>query len=65
MSNFNVGLITQSAGLTLDETLSIAGDLAYFESSNYSPDNPYGLSLQTAAFIRLGFAYGQSGAFGP
>lgn len=65
VSNFNVGLTTQSAGLTLDETLSIAGDLAYFESSNYSPDNPYGLSLQTAAFIRLGFAYGQSGAFGP
>jgi hypothetical protein len=65
VSNFNVGLIAQAAGLTIDETLSIAGGLAYFESSNYSPNNPYGLSLQTAAFIRLGFAYGQSGVFGP
>lgn len=65
VSNFNVGLVTQAAGLTLDETLSIAGGLAYFESSNYNPNNPYGLSLQTAAFIRLGYYYGQSGAFGP
>jgi hypothetical protein len=65
VSNFNVGLVTQAAGLTLDETLSIAGGLAYFESSNYSPNNPYGLSLQTAAFITLGYTYGQSGAFGP
>ncbi len=65
VSNFNVGLVTQAAGLTLDETLSIAGSLAYFESSNYSPNNPYGLSLQTAAFIRLGFYYGQSGSVGP
>lgn len=65
VSNFNVGLLTQAAGLSLDEALSYAGDLAYFESSNYSPNNPYGLSLQTAAFIRLGFSYGQSGAFGP
>jgi hypothetical protein len=65
VSNFNVGLLTQAAGLTLDETLSIAGGLAYFESSNYSPNNPYGLSLQTAAFITLGYTYGKSGAFGP
>lgn len=65
VSNFNVGLLTQAVGLTLDETLSIAGTLAYFESSNYNPNNPYGLSLQTAAFIRLGFSYGQSGVFGP
>jgi hypothetical protein len=64
VSNFNVGLVTQAAGLTLDETLSIAGGLAYFESSNYNPNNPYGLSLQTAAFITLGFTYGQSGVFG-
>ena len=64
VSNFNVGLLTQAAGLTEDEALSYAGDLAYFESSNYSPNQPYGLSLRTAAFICLGFSYGQSGAFG-
>ncbi len=65
VSNFNVGLVTQAAGLSLDETLSLAGTLAKFESSNYSPNNPYGLSLQTAAFITLGYATGQSGVFGP
>jgi hypothetical protein len=65
VSNFNVGLLTQAAGLTLDETLSYAGDLAYWESSNYSPNQPYGLSPRTAAFITLGYTYGQSGAFGP
>jgi hypothetical protein len=65
VSNFNVGLVTQAAGLTLDETLSYAGDLAYWESSNYSPNQPYGLNPRTAAFITLGYSYGQSGAFGP
>jgi RHS repeat-associated protein len=65
VSNFNVGLLTQAAGLTLDETLSYAGDLAYWESSNYSPNQPYGLNPRTAAFITLGYTYGQSGAFGP
>lgn len=64
VSNFNVGLITQAAGLTLDETLTYAGDLAYAESSNYSPNQPYGLSPRTAAFISLGYSYGQSGVFG-
>src|SRR5262249_19255726 len=51
-------------GLTLDTTLTIAGAYARLASSNYSSNNPYGLSPQTAQFIQAGFKIGQSGVFG-
>jgi hypothetical protein len=60
VSNFNVGLFSQQAGMTLDETLQTAGDFAKHFSSNYSPDQPYGLAPQTAEFIRIGYQAGET-----
>ena len=65
VSNFNVGLFAQQAGLSLDDTLRIAGTFAALRSSNAEPDQPYGLNARTAEFIRKGFAAGASGAFNP
>jgi RHS repeat-associated protein len=58
VSNFNVGLFSQQAGMTLDQTLQTAGDFAKHFSSNYSPNSPYGLAPQTAEFIRSGWQAG-------
>ena len=44
VSNFNVGLLCQQAGLTLDETLTIAGHFASMESSNADWADAYGLN---------------------
>jgi hypothetical protein len=63
VSNFNVGLFCQQAGMTLDETLSVAGKYAHILSSNARPDEPHGLDADTARFIAAGFNIGQSGAF--
>ncbi|MGD0434094.1 MAG: hypothetical protein ABSA58_23680 [Acetobacteraceae bacterium] len=63
VSNVNVGLFAQQAGLTLDETLKIAGTFARLRSSNARPNEPYGLDPRTAQFIRTGFSQGESGAF--
>jgi hypothetical protein len=57
-SNFNVGLFSQQAGLTLDQTLQTAGDFAKHFSSNASPNSPYGLDSRTAEFIRVGYQAG-------
>ena len=65
VSNFNVGLFSQQAGLSLDETLRIAGLYARFRSRNAKPDQPYGLATDTAAFIEKGYNVGASGIFGP
>ncbi len=44
VSNFNVGLYMQQVGLhTLHEVLGIAGQYAKQHSSNYMPNEPYGL----------------------
>ena len=58
VSNFNVGLFSQQAGMTLDQTLQTAGDFAKHFSSNYSPSSPYGLDPRTAEFIRVGYQAG-------
>jgi RHS repeat-associated protein len=65
VSNFNVGLFSQQAGLTLNETLSAAGLYASIFSSNAMPSQPNGLAPRTAQFITTGFNIGQSGVFGP
>ena len=65
VSNVNVGLFSQQAGLTLNETLSAAGSYASIFSSNARPSQPYGLDPRTAQFIATGFNIGQSGVFGP
>lgn len=64
VSNVNVGLFSQQAGLTLNETLTTAGKFASAFSSNARPDQPYGLDPKTAQFITEGFNIGQSGMFG-
>jgi len=63
VSNFNVGLFMQQAGVPLWLTLEIAGGYAKEKSSNYRPDKPYGLDPQTKEFIEQGHAAGKSGMF--
>lgn len=64
VSNFDVGLYCQQAGLSEDETLRLAGLFAFFRSRNHKPDNTYGLDDQTREFIQEGYAAGASGAYG-
>jgi hypothetical protein len=64
VSNFNVGLFCQQAGLPLEEVLGAAGRYARIFSGNAKPDQPYGLDSRTADFIKSGYAVGQSGVFG-
>lgn len=63
VSNINVGLYAQQAGLTLGETLSLAGKYAHLFSSNASAAEPCGLNAQTLEFIKRGYDIGRSGAF--
>ncbi len=58
VSNFNVGLFAQQAGMTLEDTLTTAGNFARMFSGNYSPNSPYGLAPQTAEFIKIGYQAG-------
>ncbi len=63
VSNFNVGLFCQQAGLSLENALIAAGSYARVFSGNAKPDRPYGLDPQTYEFIKAGYQAGQSGAF--
>lgn len=63
VSNFNIGLFAQQAGLPLEDTLRIAGTFAKWFSSNYKPHQPYGLDPENVEFIRKGFDAGTSGTF--
>ncbi len=65
VSNINVGIFAQQAGLTLDETLKLAEMFAWGRSNNYHHDQPNGLDDKTAQFIRSGFNIAKTGAFGP
>jgi hypothetical protein len=65
VSNFNIGLFCQQAGLSLDDTLSTAGLYARLFSSNADSDQPYGLNINNAKWIRQGYDVGESGAFAP
>jgi hypothetical protein len=64
VSNFNVGLYNQQAGLSLDETLAVAGGYAVVRSRNADLTQPYGLAEEQRQFIELGFRAGQTGGFG-
>ena len=64
VSNVNVGLYAQQAGLSLDEILSIAGRYASVLSRNAKPNQPYGLDPRTAEFIRIGYELGRNVIFG-
>ncbi|HTG20861.1 MAG TPA: hypothetical protein VK681_12515 [Reyranella sp.] len=65
VSNINVGIFAQQAGLTLDETLKLAETFAWGRSNNYHRDQPNGLDDKTAQFIRSGFNIAKTGVFGP
>ncbi len=65
ISNVNVGLVGQQAGLSLNELLKISGKFAQLLSSNADPKDPYGLSKQTGRYIEIGYEIGRSGALGP
>jgi hypothetical protein len=62
VSNFNVGLFSQQAGLRLDEALAAAG-LYSRVFGRTDPRQPDSLMERTADFIRKGYAAGQSGVF--
>jgi hypothetical protein len=64
VSNFNVGLVGQQAGMSLPQLLTVAGGFAQGFSSNYSPSQPYGLAPQTYAWIVTGWTVGNLGYFG-
>jgi hypothetical protein len=65
VSNFNVGLFCQQAGLSLDQTLRISGIYARLNSQNAQPSNPYGLANENLHFITEGYNAGTSGQFDP
>jgi hypothetical protein len=64
VSNVNVGLFAQQAGLSLEETLAIAGLYARRYSGNAKPGEPHGLHPNQLKYITAGFKIGQSGVFG-
>jgi hypothetical protein len=64
VSNVNVGVFAQQAGMSLEETLAIAGLYARLFSSNANDSEPYGLDPDQLKYITAGFKIGQSGVFG-
>ncbi len=65
VSNMNVGLFAQQAGMTLDQSLEAAGLLAKYFSNNYHPENLHGLDTVTAQYIMEGYNIGKTGVYGP
>jgi hypothetical protein len=63
VSNFNVGLYMQQANFPLPAILKIAGNYAKENSSNYMPNEPYGLDPRTRKWIERGYEAGDSGTF--
>lgn len=64
VSNYNVGLFRQQAGLSIEDTLDTAGRVAGFISKNADPSTRYGLNSQQERYIRQGYADGAQGLFG-
>jgi hypothetical protein len=63
VSNVNVGLFCEEAGLTLDETLYISGMYARLLSNNSDPSNKYGLKSYVVKYTSIGYNLGVSGIF--
>jgi hypothetical protein len=63
IANINVGLYGQQFGLTLEQTLGIAGIWARIASSNTDPNAPQKLDARTEYFIRKGYEIGAKGLF--
>jgi hypothetical protein len=65
VSNFNVGLFAQQAGLPLEQILWIAGKFACNLSNNAKESEPYCLdSEHQRRYITAGYESGQRGVFG-
>jgi hypothetical protein len=65
VSNFNVGLFAQQAGLPLEQILWIAGKFACNRSNNAKEKEPYCLDQEhQRRYIEAGYNAGQSNAFG-
>lgn len=62
VSNFNVGLFCQQAGLSFDETVEIAGTYATFRSKNKNKQ-PYVPNSDNYEFMKKGYEAGKSGMF--
>jgi len=62
ISNINVGLWGQQAGLTLDETLKLA-DIWSTLIGRTNPNSPSNLYSKTELYIREGYRIGQQGLF--
>ena len=65
VSNFNVGLFAQQAGLPLEQILWIAGKFACNFSRNAKENEPYCLHPEQLQYITMGYKTGQSGMFDP
>jgi hypothetical protein len=63
VSNFNIGLLAQQAGLPEEFVLFAAGLYARLLSSNARPDLPYGQEKQNVMMINLGYKVGMSHVF--
>jgi len=63
VSNFNVGLFCQQAGISMEEMLRVAGVFADLLSSNADGSQPYNLDPRAAEFMKSGFLVGESGVF--
>ena len=58
-------MYSQQAGLTLNETLTIAGTYATYFSSNANPNSQYGLSDRQQELTTAGYNIGASGVYNP
>ena len=63
IANINVGLYGQQFGLTLEQTLGVAGMWARIASSNTDPNAPNKLDARTEYFIRKGYEISAKGLF--
>jgi RHS repeat-associated protein len=64
VSNFDVGLFAQQAGLTLSETIGIASTYAKMISTNKDRSGTGGMDPETYHFTVLGYQTGAGGAYG-
>jgi hypothetical protein len=55
--------MAQQAGLSLNDVLTIAGEYAKRNSSNYRPNEPYGLDPQIRTLTEQGYQVGASGVY--
>jgi RHS repeat-associated protein len=56
VSNFNVGLFTRSAGLSLEQTMNMTRFIGSMSNYGSAPLGPNGVPARTEEFIRLGYS---------